>query len=452
MSLRLQVNLIISALLLLFASVLIWLQIDDTRRSVHGKVLASNVVATQLLSNMQWTKGSPGLARMTEFLREVGSIPAINLELRDDEGTLVYKSPPLVNPDGRQPPAWYGALVSTSFQPKVVVLPIGRIVLQADASLAVLDGWDYLRPALWIVLFGLVLGNALIYALVGRTLRPLSKLLRGLKQIADSQYDTRLTGLHGLEGREISKAFNDMAQSVQDSIAAKRQAMEATRALADNRELTQMIQARIELEHAAISRELHDELGQHVTAIKSAGVAIARRTAETDPSIEQSARLVIQCADLIYDGMHRMIATLRPLALDQFGLNDALRDLLVECQLQHPDLRVSFSLPDGQDVLDQALATAVYRIVQEAVTNALRHAQASRLDVTVAVHSRSLQLSVRDNGSGRIDEFQRKGHFGLHGMRERVQALSGKFQLLQCEPSGVEILVDLPFSKQQNNA
>jgi nitrate/nitrite-specific signal transduction histidine kinase len=59
---------------------------------------------------------------------------------------------------------------------------------------------------------------------------------------------------------------------------------------------------------------------------------------------------------------------------------------------------------------------------------------------------------VRDNGSGRIDEFQRKGHFGLHGMRERVQALSGKFQLLQCEPSGVEILVDLPFSKQQNNA
>lgn len=452
MSLRLQVNLIISALLLVFASMLVGLQIDDTRRSVHEKVLASNVVATQLLSHMQWTKGSAGLAPITEFLWQVGSIPAINLELRDDEGTLVYKSPPLVDKGGRQPPAWYSALVSPPLEPKVVVLPIGRIVLQADASLAVLDGWDYLRPTLWIVLVGLVLGNALIYALMGRTLRPLSKLLQGLRQMADSQYDTRLAGLSGREGREISKAFNDMAQSVQDSIAAKRQALEATRALAENRELTQMIQARIELEHAAISRELHDELGQHVTAIKSAGLAIARRTGETDPSIEQSARLVIQCADLIYEGMHRMIATLRPLALDQFGLNDALRDLLVECQLQHPDLRVSFSLPDTQDVPDQALATAVYRIVQEAVTNALRHAQASRLDVSLAVRAGSLQLSVRDNGSGRIDQFQRKGHFGLPGMRERVQALSGRFQLLQCEPSGVEILVDMPFSKQQNNA
>jgi two-component system sensor histidine kinase UhpB len=243
-----------------------------------------------------------------------------------------------------------------------------------------------------------------------------------------------------------------MAQSVQDSIAAKRQALEAKEALAESRELTKMIQERIELEHAAISRELHDELGQHVTAIKSAGLAIARRAGGSDPTLEQSARLVIECADRIYEGMHRMIATLRPLALDQFGLYDALRDLVVECQLRHPEMQLSCSLPDTQVAPNEALATAVYRIVQEALTNALRHAQASHIAVSLALRKGSLELSVLDNGSGRIDQFQRKGHFGLTGMRERVQALAGNFQLLQREPSGVEILVDLPFSIQEDHA
>jgi two-component system sensor histidine kinase UhpB len=270
--------------------------------------------------------------------------------------------------------------------------------------------------------------------------------------MADGQYDTRLTGLAGREGRQIGLAFNHMAQSVQDSIEARRQAREATQALAENRELTQMIQARIELERAAISRELHDELGQQVTAIKSVGLAIARRAADTDPSIEQSARLVMQCADQIYDGMHRMIASLRPLALDQFGLFDALRDLLAECQLQHPELRISVTLPEAPEAPDGALATAVYRIVQEALTNALRHARAQQIEVSVALLAHTLELRVCDDGCGRIDQFLAHGHYGLSGMRERVQALHGSFQLLQQQPVGVAILVTLPFSRQEHHA
>jgi two-component system, NarL family, sensor histidine kinase UhpB len=452
MNLRLQVNLIISSLLMLFASVLVGLQMDYTRRIVREEVLTSNAVAIQLLSHMQWSKGSAGLDPTTRYLQEVGKIRAIHLELRDDEGTLVYTSLPSVESGARQAPEWFSALVSQPLQPKVVVLPIGRIVLRADTSLAVLDGWDDLCSTLWAGVVGLILGNVLVYALMGRTLRPLSELLRGLRQMAKSQYDTRLEELKGREGREISKAFNDMAQSVQERIEAKRQAIEAREALAENRELTQMIQDRIELEHAAISRELHDELGQHVTAIKSAGLTISRRSGASDPTLEQSARLVIECADRIYEGMHRMIATLRPIALDQFGLYDALRDLVVECQLQHPGLQLRCSLPDTPTIFNAALATAVYRILQEALTNALRHAQASRIDIVFILREGSLELSVRDNGVGQVDQFRRKGHFGLTGMRERVQMLGGTFQLLQRESGGVEILVDLPISNQEHHA
>ncbi len=456
MSLRLQVNLIITTLLALFASVLIGLQIDNTRRSVHEEIVGANVVATQLLSRMQWIYGNSGLEGMAGFLNQVGRIRANDVELRDDEDTVVYKSPPPAYKAGRLAPAWYSTLVSPPLEPKVIKLPNGHILLQADASRAVLDGWDDLHPMLWIVLAGFVLGNALIYALMGRALRPLNQLVQGMRHMAEGRYDTRLTGLAGREGRQIGQAFNHMAESVQDSIEAKRQAREAALALAENRQLTQTIQARIELERAAISRELHDELGQQVTAIKSVGLAIARRAAGTDPSIEQSARLVMQCADQIYDGMHRMIANLRPLALDQFGLYDALRDLLAECQMQHPELVISATLPDATDSPDHtpdgALATAVYRIVQEALTNVLRHAQASRVGVNITVSADDLLLDMRDNGCGRISAFQSKGHYGLSGMRERVQALNGSFELLQCEPGGIAIQVRLPFTKQQRNA
>jgi len=453
MSLRLQINLIITTLLALFASVLIGLQIDNTRRSVHEEMVGANVVATQLLSRMQWIYGNSGLEGTAGFLNQLGRIRANDVELRDDEGTLVYKSPPPLYKAGRMAPDWYSALVSPPLEPKTIILPTGRIVLQADASRAVLDGWDDLYPMLWIVLAGFVLCNAVIYALIGRSLRPLHQLVRGMRHMADGQYDTRLIGLTGHEGRQIGQAFNHMAQSVQDSIEAKRQAREAALALAENRELTQTMKVRIERERADISRELHDELGQQVTAIKSVGLAIARRAANTDPSIEQSARLVMQCADQIYDGMHRMIAKLRPLALDQFGLYDALRDMLSDCQMQHPELAICANLPQASlDVPDDALATAVYRIVQEALTNVLRHAQASRLDVRVMVTADELRLEVRDNGNGQISQLQNGGHFGVSGMRERVQSLNGRFELLQCEPSGIEIQVHLPFSKQTSNA
>jgi two-component system sensor histidine kinase UhpB len=285
----------------------------------------------------------------------------------------------------------------------------------------------------------------MVYALMGQVLKPLHKVVQGLRDMADGHYDTRLAGQSGREGRRIAAAFNSMAQSVQDSIEVKQLAREAAQALAQSREFAQMIQHRIELERGAISRELHDELGQQVTAIKSVGMVIAKRAAGKDPTIEQSARLVMDCADQIYDGMHRLISKLRPLALEHLGLHDALSDLLGEFQLRHPELVIQASLPESLDTLDSAMATVVYRVVQEAVHNVLRHAQAQSVKVCVSVLDKTIELEVLDNGCGRVAQFQTIGHFGLSGMRERAQALGGVFELSQVEPSGVRIVVRLPL-------
>ena len=94
--------------------------------------------------------------------------------------------------------------------------------------------------------------------------------------------------------------------------------------------------------------------------------------------------------------------------------------------------------------LDDDLATAAYRIVQEALSNALRHAQASRVDVTLEASAQGLQLQVQDNGTGRLEQFVSPGHYGLMGMRERAQALDGQLELEQVESGGVRVRVKLP--------
>ena len=452
MSLRLQINLIITTLLGIFASLLIGLQIGNTRRSVHDEIMGANVVATQLLSRVQSVYGSGGLEGMTDFLSRVGRIRAHEIELYDDQERLIYRSPPAIYKAGRDAPQWYSRIVLPPLAPREISLPNGRMVLRADPSRATLDGWDGLYPMLWMVLAGFALGNVLVYALVGRAMKPQRLVLQGLRRMEQGVYDTRLPELSGREGRLISHAFNSMAQSVQDSTMARQQAQEATQALAENRELTQIIQVRIEQERGAIARELHDELGQQVTAIKSAGLAIARRAAGQDASIEQSARLVIDCADQIYEGMHQLISRLRPSALDHFGLGDALQDLLGDWRMSHPGVVLSLSMSGPFDDLDDAWSTAVYRIVQEAVNNALRHAQASRIDVKMLVSADGLELEVADNGSGRLAKFQAPGRFGVLGMRERAQALGGSFELEQIEPAGVRVRVRLPLAKQQGGA
>jgi two-component system sensor histidine kinase UhpB len=240
-----------------------------------------------------------------------------------------------------------------------------------------------------------------------------------------------------------------MAQSVQDSAVARRQAREATQALAENRELTQIIQTRLEQERVAIARELHDELGQQVTAIKSVGLAIARRSAGQDAVIAQSAQLVMDCADQIHEGVHQLIARLRPLALDHFGLRDALLELLGDCRLRHPGVALNLTLDttlEGLDGLDDALSTAVYRIVQEALNNALRHAQATHIDVRLQRSGSTLELEVADNGIGQLAHLQAPGHYGVLGMRERAQAFGGVFEVQQIEPAGMRVKVSLPIT------
>ncbi|MGY1490015.1 PAS domain S-box protein [Methylobacillus pratensis] len=229
-------------------------------------------------------------------------------------------------------------------------------------------------------------------------------------------------------------------------ITERKLAEETARKLEENRQLTHLIQRHIEDERRSLARELHDELGQYVTAIKTFAVAIANKARQDMPSIESSAQTIVSAANHIYDGMHNIIRHLRPGSLDNLGLSEALRDAVADWQAQNPNVKFNLELQGKLDLLGESLNINLYRIVQESVTNALRHARGDRIDISLSRHENgTLTLLIKDNGIGmNMCNVDQNRHFGLLGMRERTQALYGSFSIDSLPGQGSTISVTIP--------
>ncbi|PPD15199.1 MAG: histidine kinase, partial [Methylotenera sp.] len=212
---------------------------------------------------------------------------------------------------------------------------------------------------------------------------------------------------------------------------AERKAEVAENKLEENRQITHLIQKHIEDERRSLARELHDELGQYVTAIKTFAVAIANKTKEKAPEVEASAQTIVAAANHIYDGMHNIIRQLRPGSLDNLGLVETLKDAINNVQKQQPNLNITLEFSGNLDGLGESLNINIYRIVQESINNAIKHAEAKNIEVKLAItKTGALQLTIKDDGKGMdVNAVDQTNHFGLLGMRERVQGFKGSFNV-----------------------
>ena len=229
---------------------------------------------------------------------------------------------------------------------------------------------------------------------------------------------------------------------------AERKAEIAENKLEENRQITHLIQKHIEDERRSLSRELHDELGQYVTAIKTFAVAIANKTKEKAPEVEASAQTIVAAANHIYDGMHNIIQQLRPGSLDNLGLVETLKDMINNVKKQQVNTKFSLDLSGNLDSLGESLNINIYRIVQESINNAIKHAEAKNIEVKLAITEKgALQLTVKDDGVGMdVNAVDQTNHFGLLGMRERVQGFKGSF-IVDSEPN----VLNEPSPKSSTN-
>jgi glucose-6-phosphate-specific signal transduction histidine kinase len=219
-------------------------------------------------------------------------------------------------------------------------------------------------------------------------------------------------------------------------------------ALRENRRLAQQYLQVQESERRALARDLHDELGQYLNAIKIDAVGLRARV-QADLSAAQALRGMIANIDQVQAAVLGLVRQLRPVGIDEFGLAGALEHCVADWRSRLPQTSLHLAIDQVLGDLDEAHRLTLYRLVQESLTNVARHAQASRVDIDIGLQAtaggRCLRARIADDGHAGARSRNSPG-LGLLGMRERVEALGGMLEVSGPSSSGfvVQAIIPLP--------
>jgi len=235
-----------------------------------------------------------------------------------------------------------------------------------------------------------------------------------------------------------------------DITAEKCAELRLRKTLREVRQLSSRLRDYREQERRSIAREVHDELGHALTALKMGVAWLGKRLPESDPEARARAVELSGLIDQTVAATRRLVSRLRPPVLDDLGLDAALEWLLSEFQ-RNSGLAVEARLASMPQRLRGGGATALYHIVQEALTNVLRHAQASRVSVQWdALDNGHCRISIADDGCGFDQEAKEyAAGFGLLGISERVHDLGGQYEIVSHAGNGTRIVVTVPAEALQ---
>lgn len=442
MSLRLKANLFFAALIIIFVSIMMGREINNTRRSVWEEIEAANRVAAQVLGQVGVIYRYSNDKQVVSFLEQLGRVRANEIEYRDQQQNLIYQSPPSPYKKDRFAPQFYADLIMPKVDPKMIALNDGVITVTPDPSRAILDGWDELTELMISGLFALLITNIVGFFFIGRWVKPFEKIREAIQALEKGNHDIRLNNLHGKEASSIGNAFNKMVGSVNETIVAKEEKAKAEALLSSQKQFAHQLQTHIENERKDLARELHDELGQSLTAIRAIASSIDKQATD-HPQLQQSTQLLVQAAGETYDGMLRLIPKLRPIAIDQLGLEGALLDMFN--RLKTTNSNVQFNLNVNFSKKSEDVELAIYRVAQEAINNALKHAKPSQIEVNLDETSDSIKLSIRNDGQS-PNQLSNTGHFGIEGMQERAHFLGGELSFEIPPSSGLIVELKIPKS------
>jgi two-component system sensor histidine kinase UhpB len=446
MNLKIRINLIITLMLALVMLLGAGMMVDNAREDVRAEVDSTTVLALHLLDaevlhyTSDYTWANPNEKNSTAIFRlqSLDNVRHLRIEFFDALGRLRDSNRPPTSRGANSPPAWFEKLVSkVSPALKATHRPIiinnrvlGELVITPDPSYEIAEIWHDTFGLLGLgVLFFFVL-NGLVYWAVDRALRPLNKIFGALNQLEHGHLDARLPSFSLPELSSVSSKFNAMAQTLENSML-------------NNHHLTKQIIRLQEDERKNIAHDLHDEIGQHLTAINIDASVILK----TDNILvaQASAMAISEVAMQMMEIVREMLQRLRPAMLDELGLQASLHELIDHWRQRNRGVSVSISISSPLDHLNETIAITAYRVVQECLTNITKHANARLVTIKVEQQADFLKLLVKDNGQG-FNSQQISQGFGLAGMRERVEGLGGSFQLNSNIGSGVMIEVSLPIN------
>ena len=280
-----------------------------------------------------------------------------------------------------------------------------------------------------------VLTILLIYVFIGRTLRPLDGLADAMEEVGAGRYGTRMRGRLAPELSRLRDSFNRMAARLADADA-------------ENRRLNEQLLTLQEQERSDLARDLHDEVSPFLFAI-NVDAATASRLMREGRATE--ARGHVQSITDAVRHMQRqvrsMLGRLRPIGLAEFGLREAIENTVGFWRRRRPEIRYEVTISAECDDLGELAGTTIYRIVQECVSNAVRHAEPALITVSIDRDGEEVRVEVADDGCGMQKPV--KPGYGLVGIGERVRAMGGRLAFSNQPGAGFAVAAVFPSSSGQ---
>jgi two-component system sensor histidine kinase UhpB len=326
-------------------------------------------------------------------------------------------------------PGWFTALIAPPLQTARLPFPLVGfpciLLLKSDPANEIGEIWQLARDAFAAMALFSASTLLFVWLIIGRSLRFFRHFQTGLRTVSDGDYDARLGVAGPPEFGALAAGFNHMAAR----LSSYRKS---------NLRLEQQILTLQEEERGEIARNLHDEVGPYLFAIQVDADALAK---SGDDQARERAGAIREAALHVQRHVKHILRQLRPVSGLNFGLETAIDDVIAFWKRRHPEIRFERRIGFGLK-LDRRAEEAAYRIVQESVSNAVRHGHPSMVRILFAEDKDGLMLTIEDDGDGFAVAGSQDG-MGLKGMAERVRALNGQFRIENRE-RGVRVNVHLP--------
>ena len=317
------------------------------------------------------------------------------------------------------------------------------IVIVADPADEIDEVWAGARDH---ALVGAIMALAALLVtslLVGRAVKPIGVASATLARLEAGDYAARAEGGGPPEIRDLNAKINSLAEALGDLKS-------------DNSELAERVFAAQDEERQVIAHELHDEFGPHLFGLRASAAVLAKKVGD-DPAAREAASAIEAQVEALQGQNRRILADLRPAALEELGLAEALEALVAHWLRAEPSVALSLDVDPRVETMNERASLMAYRFVQEAMTNAFRHAGATRIDVSLRFETPVLGPSEDDGGlaglvirvadDGRGLQGETEAGMGLAGMRDRARLLGGRVTIGSPPTGGV--VVDARFGAGQ---
>jgi signal transduction histidine kinase len=341
-------------------------------------------------------------------------------------------------------PESYAALYRAIFHPGEPILkPLliegetgGVAVATFDPAVQIGQSWREASRLLSIMAFALAGLCLAVYAALARALRPTQAIHTGLKQLAANDLSARLPSFDLAELSAVSDVFNALAQKLEA-------------ALAERNALTRRLIAVQDEERRHLARELHDEFGQSLTAIAAQAAAAAHTAARECPPLIEECRGISRTTAGLMATLRGALVRLRPPDVEELGIALSLESLVASWNgVEKGRTRFDIAITGKVDDLPPSVCASLYRIAQEAITNAAKHAQARRVQLRLETGQADIVLSIEDDGEATGDLAPKAG-MGLLGMQERVASLGGTLRFERRATGGTRLVATIPNVGQE---